>query len=44
MKNQIALADLDISYVDKRKKKGGKKPNIQTLDVITIMLSGKDIL
>lgn len=41
MKNQIALADLDISYVD---KKGEKNPSTQALDVITIMPPGKDIL
>lgn len=38
MKNQIALADSDISYADKKRK------SIYVLDVITIMPLGKDIL
>lgn len=40
MKNQVALADSDISWVDK-KKRGGGNTRIGVLDVIIPL--GKDI-
>lgn len=44
MKNQIALADSDISYEDKKKKKNDKTTQHSCSGVLTIIPLGEDIL